>query len=181
MAATSEPAFGSVRQNAPLISPAAERGSHCRFCSSDPPSLTGCVDRADSSRISDEALLYFATSSTASARARNPASEPPYSVGIVRPSRPRSLYVAKMSSGYSPLSSISAARGATFSRATRRAVSRISLCASDSSKSMFTPFSRIARGSSPSSVASRRAAPHPQPWGMASRSITFTRTAAKML
>jgi hypothetical protein len=61
-----------------------------------------------------------------------PAPLPPYCCGIVRPVRPVSLKAAKMSSGYSPVSSSSAARGAIFSFATRRAVSWIRRCSYES-------------------------------------------------
>ena len=77
--------MGSVRQNAPFMSPLAMPSPIHFFCRSSPPIITGCDGSAESSSIRPEAQQYFATSSTASARASMPAPLPPYCCGIVRP------------------------------------------------------------------------------------------------
>src|SRR3954470_24858103 len=81
-------------------------------------------------------LEYLATSSMAIVSPRMPAPAPPMSVGMHSPSRPASRNTSKMSWGYSPVSSISRARGLTLSWAIRRHVSCSACNSSDSSKSM---------------------------------------------
>ena len=81
-------------------------------------------------------LEYLATSSMAMVRPRMPAPEPPYSSGMHSPSSPASRKASKMSVGYSPVRSISRARGLTLSRARRRTVAWSSASSGERSKSI---------------------------------------------
>ena len=66
----------------------------------------------------------MATSSTAMFSISVPVPVPPYSVSNGSPSRSCEANSSRMSCGYSAFSSISAARGATFSTTILRIVSR---------------------------------------------------------
>ena len=82
-----------------------------------PAIITGPVGRRVRRSMSAAAFEYLATSSIARVSPRMPAPEPPRSSGMQRPVRPASTKSSKRSWGYSSVSSISRARGATRSRA----------------------------------------------------------------
>ena len=126
MPITSLPAPDSERPNPDRCVPAAIPGRYRCFCSSDPAISSGPVGRRVSSSMSAHVLEYFATSSIATVSPRMPAPEPPYSGGMQSPRSPASRNAANTSSGYSPVSSISRARGCTLSRASRRTDDRSS-------------------------------------------------------
>ena len=98
--------------------------------SSEPASSSGSVPSLLTAGISDEDAQARATSSMTMAVASASAPAPPYSVGDVRgvevggPQR----VVGRL--GNSPVSSASAAFGATFASHTARTASRIASCSS---------------------------------------------------
>ena len=92
--------------------------------SSEPNSLIGNVPSSWIIRIRAEDAHALATSSTAMLSIRVPVPVPPYSDSNGSPSRSCSANSSRMSRGYSALSSISAARGATRSTTILRIVSR---------------------------------------------------------
>ena len=128
IAAGSLPASGSDRQNAGDHSPEAHFGSHLSFCSSVPNSWIGSVPSSCTIRISALDAHARATSSIATFSISVPVPVPPCSSENGRPIRSCSENSLRMSHGYSPVASISAARGATRSRTIWRIVSRKSLC-----------------------------------------------------
>src|SRR3954453_1666523 len=128
IAAGSLPASGSDSAKAGDHSPVAHLGSHCSFCSSVPNSWIASVPSSWTMRISALEAHARATSSTATLSINVPVPVPPYSTGNGSPSRACSANSLRMSHGYSPVRSISAARGATFSVTICRIVSRKSLC-----------------------------------------------------
>src|SRR5947199_1742239 len=104
--------------------------------------MTGPVGRRVRSSIRAAVLEYFATSSMARVSPRMPAPEPPYSVGMHRPSRPASRNSSKRSCGYWPVSSISRARGWTLFWLSRRTVACSSASSSCNSKSTSRGYRR---------------------------------------
>ncbi len=71
VAPASEPPSGSVRPNAPRISPAHSRGSHSRFCSSVPNRWIGMApSETPASRVMATEESTRASSSSAMPRAR---------------------------------------------------------------------------------------------------------------
>ena len=124
--AGSEPASGSDRQNAGDHSPVAQRGSSRCLSSSEPACWIGSVPSSWTIRISALDAHAFATSSIATFNISTPVSVPPYSSGNGKPSRSCSPKSLRMSHGYSPLRSMSAARGATRSVTIWRMTSRTS-------------------------------------------------------
>ncbi len=99
MPITSLPAWGSDSPKAARREPSQMPGRYCFFCSSVPAIMTGPVGRRVSRSISAAVFEYFATSSTAIARPRIPAPEPPYSGGMHRPSSPASRNASNRSAG----------------------------------------------------------------------------------
>src|SRR3954452_3035037 len=122
------PASGSDSAKAGDHSPLAHGVSHFSFCSSVPNSWIGSVPSSWTIRISALEAHALATSSTATLSISVPVPVPPYSSGNGSPIRSWSANSLRMSHGYSPVASISAARGATFSVTICRIVSRKSLC-----------------------------------------------------
>src|SRR4051812_21498160 len=136
MPITSLPACGSLSPKALRWLPSAIGVRYLCFCSSLPAIMIGPVGSLVRSSIRAAVLLYLATSSMAIVRPRIPAPPPPYSVGMHRPRRPASRKTSNRSCGYSPVSSISRARGLTLSWAMRRTVDCSSASSSVRSKSM---------------------------------------------
>ena len=132
---TSLPAWGSERPKAARCSPRAMPGRYRSFCARSPAMSTGPVGRRVSRSIRAAVLEYLATSSMARVRPMIPAPDPPRSSGMHRPSRPAAPNASKRSLGYSPLRSISRARGCTFCWARRRTDCCSAAYSSDSSKS----------------------------------------------
>ena len=124
----SEPASGSERAKAPVHSPVAHRVSTRSLSSSEPKSLIGSVDSSWTASIRPLDAQAFEISSMATLSISVPVPVPPYCSEIGRPKRSSSANSLRRSHGYSALASISAARGATFSRAIWRIVSRKSIC-----------------------------------------------------
>ena len=124
----SEPASGSLSAKAPVHSPEAHLGRKRCFCSPLPNSLIGSVPSSCTASISDEEAHALATSSIATLSISVPVPVPPYSSSKGRPKRSCSANSLRMSHGYSDFASISAARGATFSRTICRIMSRNSIC-----------------------------------------------------
>src|SRR6202167_4898183 len=98
--------------------------------------MIGPVGSRGRSSISPSTLEYLVTSSIVSASPMMPAPEPPYSSGIHRPSRSARRNSSKRSCGYSPVVSISRARGLTLSWASRRTLCWSPSISSESWKSM---------------------------------------------
>ena len=134
--ATSEPLPGSERQKAARWVPLAIPGRYFCFCASVPAIMIGPVGRRVSRSIKPSTFEYLVTSSMASTRPKMPAPEPPYSSGMQRPSKSALRNSWKMSSGYSPVLSISLARGAIFVWANWRTIWRRPSNSSDNSKSI---------------------------------------------
>ena len=122
--AGSEPASGSDSANAGDHSPLAQRGRKRCFCSSVPNSAIGSVPSSWTMRISADDAHAFAISSTAICSISVPVPVPPYSSANGRPSTSCSASSSRMSCGYCAVRSISAARGAIRSCASRRIMSR---------------------------------------------------------
>ncbi len=122
--AGSEPASGSDSAKAGEISPLARRGSHFSFCSSEPKSWIGSEPSSWTIRIRALEAQAFASSSTAIWSISVPVPVPPYSVANGRPRMSCSPSSLRMSQGYSPLRSMSPARGAISFWAISRIVSR---------------------------------------------------------
>jgi hypothetical protein len=134
--ATSEPAPGSDRQNAALVSPRAIPGRYLCFCSSVPPIMIGPVGSRVSNSMRPITFEYLVTSSMATVRPIMPAPDPPYSSGMHNPRRSALLISSKMSCGYAPVESIARAWGFTTFCASRRTLCCKSASSSVSSKSM---------------------------------------------
>ena len=124
MDAGSEPASGSLSANAGEHSPDARRGSHFCLSSSDPNSVSGSEPSSWIMRMSAEDAHVLAISSTAICSMSVPVPVPPYSVANGRPRMSCSARLLRMSCGYSPERSMSAARGAICSCAIWRTRSR---------------------------------------------------------
>ena len=120
----SEPASGSLRAKAGDHSPEAHFGRKRCFSSSLPKSWIGSVPSSCTISISAEEAQALAISSTAICCISVPVPVPPYSSSNGRARMSCSANSSRMSRGYSPVSSISAARGATRSRTIWRIVSR---------------------------------------------------------
>src|ERR1700722_6071759 len=104
--------------------------------------MIGPVGSRVRSSISPSTLEYLVTSSIVSASPMSPAPEPPYSCGMHRPGRSARRNSSKRSCGYSPVVSISRARGLTLSWASRRTLCWSPSISSESWKSM--PFKETA-------------------------------------
>ncbi len=126
--AGSEPASGSDSANAGDHSPVAHLGRKRCFSSSQPNSWIGSVPSSWIIRINAHAASTLAISSTAMFSISVPVPVPPYSVGNGSPRMSCSASSLRTSHGYSARSSISAERGAIFSRAIRPIVSQKSTC-----------------------------------------------------
>jgi hypothetical protein len=127
MDAASEPASGSLSAKAGDHSPVAHLGSSRSLSSSEPKSATGRVPSSWTMRMSALDAHALAISSTAIWSMSVPVPVPPYWVSKGRARMSCSANSLRMSCGYSPLASISAARGRTFSSTIWRIVSRKSL------------------------------------------------------
>jgi hypothetical protein len=136
MPMTSLPAWGSDSPNPHRREPSAIPGRYCCFCASLPAIITGPVGSLVNSSINAAVLEYLATSSMAMVSPRMPAPDPPYSVGMHSPSSPASRKSSNRSWGYSPVSSISRARGRTLSWASLRTLAWRSASSSGRSKSI---------------------------------------------
>ena len=126
IAAGSEPASGSLSAKAGDHSPLAHLGSSRSLSSSEPKSWIGSVPSSWTIRIRALEAQTLAISSTAICCIRVPVPVPPYSLGNGRPRMSWEASSSRMSQGYSPCSSISAARGAICSCARRWTSSRMS-------------------------------------------------------
>ena len=133
IAAGSEPASGSDRQNAGDHSPVAQRGRKRSFSSGEPKRWIGSVPSSCTIRISAHAAEALASSSTATCSISVPVPVPPCSSSNGSASTSCSASRRRMSHGYSSVASISAARGAIRSCASCRIVARKSWCSSGSS------------------------------------------------
>ena len=122
--AGSEPASGSDSANAGEISPVARRGSHFCFCSSLPNSVIGSEPSSWIIRIRALDAQALAISSTPIWSISVPVPVPPYSSANGSPRMSCSPSSLRMSWGYSPLASISAARGRMLPSTMSRIVSR---------------------------------------------------------
>ena len=122
--AGSEPASGSDSANAGLHSPLAQRGRKRSFCSSVPKSWIGSVPSSWTMRISADEAQALAISSTAICSISVPVPVPPYCSSNGSPRTSCSASSSRMSCGYCAVRSISAARGAIFSCASWRIMSR---------------------------------------------------------
>ena len=120
----SDPASGSDSAKAGEISPVARRGKNRSFCSSVPNSVIGSEPSSWIIRISALEAQAIAISSTATWSISVPVPVPPYSVENGRPRMSCSPSSLRMSQGYSPVASISAARGRIFASTTSRITSR---------------------------------------------------------
>ena len=120
----SEPASGSESANAGDHSPEAHLGRKRCFCSSVPNRFSGRVPSSWIIRIRALEAHAFATSSIAMLSISVPVPVPPYSSENGRPIRSWEANSSRTSRGYSAFSSISWARGATFSTTILRIVSR---------------------------------------------------------
>ena len=108
----SEPASGSDRQKAGDFSPEAQSGRYFCLSSSLPCSWIGSVPSSCTIRISALDAHALAISSTATFSISVPVPVPPTSSGNGSPRMSCSARVLRTSHGYSPVRSISAARGA---------------------------------------------------------------------
>ncbi len=133
IAAGSEPASGSDRQNAGDSSPVAQRGRKRCLSSGEPKRAIGSVPSSCTIRISAQAAEALASSSTATWSISVPVPVPPCSSSNGSARTSWSASSRRMSQGYSSVASISAARGAIFSCASCRIVARNSRCSSGSS------------------------------------------------
>ena len=123
----SEPACGSVRQNAPIHSPPASRTRYCFFCAWVPNLLSRyCGSPLVTERITATEGSAAAISSRASAQVSESNPLPPHSSGVVIPNRPSSASFFSCGQGYSPVLSYSGASGQSTSRETWRTMSRTS-------------------------------------------------------
>jgi hypothetical protein len=122
IAAASLPAWGSESANAPPSHSAdASLGRQRRLCASVPYRATISATLLVTPIVTAVAQSARAISASARAYATGPASEPPYSDGTFTASSPSSPRPRTRSSGKRARRSFSAAAGATFSRAKRRA------------------------------------------------------------
>ena len=126
--AASEPASGSLSAKAGDHSPVAHLGSRRSLSSSEPKSAIGSVPSSWIMRMSALDAHALAISSTAIWSMSVPVPVPPYCSSKGRARMSCSAKSLRMSHGYSPVASISAARGRTFSSTICRIVSRKSLC-----------------------------------------------------
>ncbi len=124
IAAGSLPASGSERAKAGDHSPLAHLGRKRSFSSSEPKSWIGSVPSSWIIRIRAEEAQALAISSTAICRTRVPVPVPPYCSSKGSPRMSCSASSLRTSQGYLPSRSISPARGAIFSCASRRTMSR---------------------------------------------------------
>ena len=142
IAAASEPACGSVRQNAPNISPRAMGFRNRSFCSVEPKASIGAQPtELCTLMIVEQEPSPAATSSIASAYETKSAPAPSHASGTSMPRNPSSPISATAAAGKSPERSQSPALGHSLSRANWRAVSRIRVWSSVSS--MDQPASSI--------------------------------------
>ena len=109
-------------------SPVAHFGSRRSLSSSEPKSGIGSVPSSWTIRMSALDAHALAISSTAIWSISVPVPVPPYSASKGSARMSCSAKSLRMSHGYSPVASISAARGRTFSSTICRIVSRKSLC-----------------------------------------------------
>ena len=118
--AGSEPASGSLSAKAGDHSPLAHLGRSRCLSSSEPNSWIGRVPSSWTIRIRALEAQTLAISSTAICSISVPVPVPPYSVSKGRPRMSWEASSSRTSHGYSPFSSISAARGPIRSLARRR-------------------------------------------------------------
>src|SRR5258708_21925525 len=142
-APASDPLPGSESAYAATFSPAASGGHSRFFCSSVPATRIGYEPSACTARISEELANALAISSMPMQIVTLEPDMPPYSSGKGMPRIPFSANSFSMSFGYSPLRSISAARGATRSWTSSRIVSLMATCSGVNSKSISAGLSGL--------------------------------------
>ena len=130
IAAESEPEPASVSAYAGSHSPLASLGRYASFCACEPASLRPSEPSSCTASRRPLVAQTFETSSIATSASSVPVPEPPCSSSKSSPKISCSRKSSTMSQGNSCDSSISAARGATRSRASVRTSSRISRCSS---------------------------------------------------
>src|SRR3954451_10166626 len=130
IAAESEPDHGSDSAYGGSHSPLASRGSQRSFCSSVPASLIPSEPSSWTASKRPVVAQTFESSSIATSTISAPVPVPPYCSPHGRPKSSCSRSSSTMSQGNSADLSISAARGATRSRASVRTRLRISRCSS---------------------------------------------------
>src|SRR5207249_7073 len=137
--AASDPAAGSVRQNAPSVSPVAMRRKYFFFCAPLPNSISGACTAEFVTLIAvDIAVNTRATSSSINANETVSSPGPPHSSGTSIPQQPISPSFLIASSGNFSAFSHSLTNGRTSASINWRTVSRISLWWSLSEKSIVS-------------------------------------------
>src|SRR6266853_4057067 len=135
--AASEPAAGSVRQNAPSVSPVAMRRKYFFFCASVPNSISGaCTAEFVTPSAVDIAVNTRATSSSINTYDTVSSPGPPHSSGTSIPQQPISPSFLMASAGNFSAFSHSFTNGRTSASMNWRTVSRISFWWSLSEKSI---------------------------------------------
>src|SRR6266498_6002852 len=125
MDAASLPASGSERQYENIASPAATGVRYVRFRSSDAARRRGSVPSLFTAGMRDEDAQARATSSITIAVASASAPAPPYSTGMCGAWKSEARNASYDALGNSPLSSASAAFGATRASQTSRTAARM--------------------------------------------------------
>src|SRR6266446_7808409 len=137
--AASEPAAGSVRQNAPSVSPVAMRRKYFFFCASVPNSSSGaCTAEFVTPSAVDIAVKTRATSSSISTYETVSSPGPPHSSGTSIPQQPISPSFLMASAGNFSAFSHSLTNGRTSASMNWRTVSRINFWWSLSEKSIVS-------------------------------------------
>src|SRR5439155_15371536 len=142
IAAESDPEPASVSAYAGSHSPLARRGSQRAFCSTVPASLIPSEPSSCTASSSPVVAQTLESSSIATSTISAPVPVPPCSSSNGRPKSSCSRSSSTMSQGNWADLSISAARGATRSRASVRTRSRISRCSSVSGSTAM-PWSLV--------------------------------------
>ena len=137
---TSEPAFGSVRQNEAKIGASVSIPMYFFFVSSEPPTPTGALARPLAP--SEVAMPEQPQASSSSIRqpSRYEAPGPPYSSGMWLFISPSSQDFSSTSAGHEACSSCSQATGRISFAAKSCAISRRAFCSSVSVKSTTAAF-----------------------------------------
>ncbi len=144
MPAASLPWPGSVLPSAPMSSPDATPSRSHSFWASVPYSAIIRVPNSVPMAASIPASTR-ATSSMKMQASTWPIPAPPYSCGMVAPTRPASTAASQTASGHSPVSSCSRATGATSVSANSRAVRRTARCSSLKEKSTMAWSRRVGK------------------------------------
>src|SRR5699024_7258684 len=142
-----EPASGSVMANAAVISPDAMPGSHVRFCSSVPNLERMLPLIAGETTIMSRPAPAADSSSSTRASSYMPAPPPPYSSGMLTPSRPSFPASAHSSLVVSPASDFSRAYSKPSREPSECATSRRAFCSSVSTRWRTASVSVVVMGS----------------------------------